>query len=149
MVITFFGHSELTGDSGELRCKTLAAMRSLLEADPECTFYCGHKGQFDFLCEKCLDELKKSFKHLKKVYITPYFDVKWQKGELRRIAGQFDEIIFPPPCESCPPKYAWTRRNRWMVDEADIIISGVKYDWGGAAAALGYAASRGKKIEQL
>lgn len=149
MIITFFGHSRIASDSRAIHDKTTEIMQKLLCSEPESEFYCGHRGQFDILCESCLDMLRPSFNKFKKIYITPYYDLQWQKNQLNHISKDFDEIIFPPPCESCPPKYAWSRRNRWMVDNADLIISCVKYSCGGAAATIGYARRRGKNIISL
>ena len=123
MIITFFGHSRIAGDSRAIHDKTTEIMQKLLCSEPESEFYCGHRGQFDILCESCLDMLRPSFNKFKKIYITPYYDLQWQKNQLNYISKDFDELIFPPPCERCPPKYAWSRRNRWMVDNADLIIS--------------------------
>lgn len=146
MIVTFFGHSTISDDGVSLYEKTFKIMREIVEANPDCTFLCGHKGQFDFLCERCIDELKKTFSGVTKAYITPYYDIAYQNNTLKYISKYFDEIIFPPTCEACPPQYAYSRRNQWMSDTADIVIGYEKFDWGGAAASLRYARKRGKRI---
>ena len=85
-------------------------------------FYCGHKGQFDYLCESCIDSLKINYPLIQKVYITPYLSIDYQKKHLNDLKDKFDNIIFPVDCEKCPPRFAYSRRNRWMINQADIIL---------------------------
>ncbi|MCI8418964.1 MAG: hypothetical protein HFF79_00435 [Oscillospiraceae bacterium] len=47
-----------------------------------------------------------------------------------------------------PPRFAILRRNQWMVEAADVLISGVLYDWGGAAKTLDHARKKRKVIIQ-
>ena len=148
MIVTFFGHRAYAGYDA-LRGDILSTMCAIAEQNPQCEFFCGGKGDFDGLCENCIDELKITFPHIKKILILPYFDVEYQQEILEYIKSKFDEMIFPPPCENCPPKYAWLHRNRWMVDNADIILSGVRWSWGGAAHASEYARKKNKKIIQF
>ena len=51
-----------------------------------------------------------------------------------------------PPIEHIPLKFAITERNKWMIRNADILISGVIRSYGGAAKALNYAKHLGKDI---
>lgn len=146
MIISFFGHGTLADDRKMLYEKIFENMSGIVQKYPKATFYCGHKGDFDILCEKCIDCLKTGFPDIKKVYITPYYSVEYQQKYLDFLKHRFDEIIFPPPCESCPPRYAYSRRNRWMVQCADILLFYVKYTWGGAATALKTAKGMNKEI---
>lgn len=47
------------------------------------------------------------------------------------------------------PKGAITKRNRWMVEQADLLVCYVEQDEGGAYAALKYAKKLGKKTINL
>ena len=51
-----------------------------------------------------------------------------------------------PPLESVPKKLAIVRRNRWMVDQADVVVRYVLHSWGGAATTLEYAKQKKKRI---
>lgn len=53
-------------------------------------------------------------------------------------ASYYDGTTYPP-LEKVPPRYAIVKRNKWMVSASDIVISGVRHDWGGAAKTLVYA----------
>jgi len=61
----------------------------------------------------------------------------------------YDDIIFPLDTNT-HPKSAITKRNQWMIDNSDLIISYVEPNRkGGALAALKYAQKQGKEIINL
>jgi len=51
-----------------------------------------------------------------------------------------------PPIENALPRFAISKRNEWMVEQADVVVSGVDHDWGGAATTLQYAQRKKKRI---
>lgn len=44
-----------------------------------------------------------------------------------------------------PPKFAISKRNRWMIEHSDIVVTYVKYHFGGAAQWKVLAEKKGKK----
>ena len=90
--------------------------------------------------------MKIKYPLIQKIYITPYLSLDYQKNYLINLKDKFDDIIFPPNCEKCPPQYAYSRRNRWMIDQADIILCYIKHSWGGAASTIEYAQKKNKNI---
>lgn len=84
------------------------------------------------------------------------FSTSWKiKGYLQREIKEFQILILRPnillplpksPLETVPRRFAISRRNRWMVDAADVVVACVLHDWGGAAATLQYARQKGKRI---
>ena len=70
------------------------------------------------------------------LFITPYLDKNYSKLELAKY--YYDDVIFPP-IENVPRKFAILKRNEWIVDSADLVITYVKYSWGGAAKTVEYA----------
>ena len=62
--------------------------------------------------------------------------------------GLYDSSIYPP-IETVPPKFAITKRNEWMVSNADLIIAFVKHKYGGAYKTLTWAKRKNKKIINL
>ena len=50
------------------------------------------------------------------------------------------------PLEKVPRRYAIVKRNEWMVDHSDTVVSYVTHGWGGAAKTLAYAKRRHKTI---
>ena len=145
MIITFCGHSNcLFSDEEKGKLKQLLIKE--IRKNPTCKFYLGGYGAFDSLCLRTLRELKKEFQDIELIFITPYIDKNYSKLEFAKY--HYDDVIFPP-LESVPRKFAILKRNEWMVDSADFVISYVKYSWGGAAKTLEYAKRKKKQIINL
>ena len=100
------------------------------------TFFCGGYGDFDSLCLNILKEIKGDFPAIELLFITPYLNDNYSKLETAKL--YYDGIIYPP-LENVPRQFCISKRNEWMVNEADFLIAFVKYSWGGAAKTLEYA----------
>ena len=59
------------------------------------------------------------------------------------------ETVFPEAMEKVPPRFAIVHRNRWMENEADMVIAYMVHDWGGAAKMAEYAEKKGKLIVKI
>lgn len=64
------------------------------------------------------------------------------------IEDEYDDTTYPP-LEGVPLKFAISKRNEWMVDQADVVVAYVQHSWGGAAATLRYAESKHKRIIRI
>ena len=135
MIITFCGHSNYSFDD-TVKEKLRGLLLQNIRKNPTCKFYLGGYGNFDSLCLSILKELKADFPNIELLFITPYLNKEYSKLETAKL--YYDGIIYPP-LESVPPRFCISRRNEWMVDEADLVIAFVKYSWGGAAKTLEYA----------
>lgn len=60
-----------------------------------------------------------------------------------------DETLFPEGLERVPPRYAIHRRNNWMLEQADLVVSYVDRSWGGAAQQVKKARAMGKRVVNL
>ena len=56
-----------------------------------------------------------------------------------------DTSIYPP-IENVPPRFAISKRNEWMMTNADLVIAYVNHNYGGAYQSLQVAKRRKKKI---
>ena len=145
MIITFCGHSDfLFSDYVKQQLKNI--LLNEIRKIPTCKFYLGGYGDFDGLCLRTLKELKNDFPEIELIFITPYLDKNYSKLEFAKY--YYDEVIFPP-LENVPRKFAILKRNEWMVDEADLVLSYVTYSWGGAAKTLEYARRKKKTFINL
>ena len=145
MIITFCGHSDfLFSDDVKQQLKNI--LLNEIRKNPTCKFYLGGYGDFDGLCLRTLKELKNDFPEIELIFITPYLDKNYSKLEFAKY--YYDEVIFPP-LENVPRKFAILKRNEWMVNEADLVLSYVTYSWGGAAKTLEYARRKKKTFINL
>ena len=135
MTITFCGHSNFSFDN-TVKEKLKELLLQEIRKNPACKFYLGGYGDFDSLCLNILKEIKADFPSIELLFITPYLDDNYSKLETAKL--YYDGIIYPP-LENVPRRFCISKRNEWMVDEADFVIAFVKYSWGGAAKTLEYA----------
>lgn len=136
MIITFCGHRELY-DEKEVKVWLERVTENLIVNGAE-KFYLGGYGAFDRLAASVLAEQKKRYPQIELVLILPYLN-------RRKDISPCDSSLYPP-LESVPKKLAIVRRNRWMVDHADVVVSYVLHSWGGAATTLEYAKQKKKRI---
>ena len=59
------------------------------------------------------------------------------------------ETIYPDGLENTPRKFAIDRRNRWMVEQSEVVICFVKHPYSGAFKFVEMARRKGKKIINL
>ena len=139
MRVTFCGHSQLYGDPEiENRLKNEIEELILKGADE---FFLGGYGQFDNLCAKCLKTLKEIYPHIKSVLVIPYLEKSYP-------TFLYDETLYPP-LEDVPKRFAIVKRNEYMVEKSDVIISYVTRTYGGAYSTLNYAKRKKKTIINL
>ncbi len=140
---TFFGHRD-TPKEIELTLKS--ALIDLIENKGVDLFYVGNEGNFDFLVRECLRSLKFKYRHIKYAVVLAYMP-----GEKRGNddGENYTETIYPDGLERVPLKYAISRRNTWMLDRSDYVITYVKHRAGGAGKFKELAEKKGKVILNL
>lgn len=136
MIITFCGHDNVP-DSDKVR-EWLNQVLEQFIYDNEIIFYLGGYGGFDRMAASVVRQKKQQNPNAKSVLVLPYLNRKYDEEG-------YDYTVFPP-LESVPPKYAISKRNEWMVLQADIVIAYVTHGWGGAAKTLEYACLKKKRI---
>jgi len=148
MIITFLGHSSLQR-CVELSKKIELTIYENTSDNDNIVFYCGGYGDFDNLCVQVCQSIKRKFKKCEIIYITPYI-TESQQRKMRYLIEtcHYDSIIYPP-LENVPFKFAISKRNEWMVNEADLIIAYVNHSYGGAYKSLNYARRKKKHIINL
>lgn len=139
MITMFCGHSAVYQPE-TLKKPLYNTIENLISEG--CTkFYLGGYGDFDNLAASAVRELKHVYPFIESILIIAYPDVKAD-------AALYDSSLHPP-LENVPKRFAISRRNRWMVGQADVLIAYVEHDWGGAAKILAYAQSKGLRIINL
>lgn len=114
----------------------------LVENEEVTTFYSGGMGNFDNWCEKIVNiERERKYSYLKLCLVVPYMNKKINTLQ----PGIYDEIIVPD-LENVYYKRSIIMRNRWMAENSDIMLCGVKHDYGGAYQMMKYAEKLGIKI---
>ena len=145
MVITFFGHSStIYSDIDE---KRLLEQIEKITKGNNVDFYLGGYGNFDALAKNCAKQYKISHPNARIIFVTPYLN-KWLDERKDYIEKEYDEILYPE-LEQAPLKFAISKRNEWMVKQADYVFAYVNTHYGGAYNALLYAAKHNKPYMNL
>ena len=143
MIITFFGHSDFQEKS--IHKKMLLDILENSIKGQNVLFYVGGYGKFDRFAEQCAREYKKLHSNASILLVTPY---------LQRLppnsspTNTYDDILFPA-LEKIPLKYTILKRNQYMAEQADLIVTYVHHSFGGAYQAAEYAKKKGKKTINL
>lgn len=141
-VCTFFGHSNAPRD---LEPKIREAIERLIVENQADCFYVGNNGSFDYMVHKVLRELATEYQHIRYSVVLAY--MPQGKDEL----GIFDysDTIYPEGLEDVHPRYAICKRNEWMIEQSDIVVTYVKHDYGGANRYKQLAIRKAKRIIEL
>ena len=147
MIVSFFGHSEMSIDQS-LKERLTEVIEDCIKKGAD-TFYCGHYGDFDCACARVVKELKSKYPNITSIFITPYIIEGYkERNEWVMESKLYDGSIYPE-LESVPLRFAISKRNEWMVEQSDIVIAYVSHGWGGSATALRYAKRKKKTIINL
>lgn len=145
-IATLFGHRDFNDE--KLRDKIKEMIIKIIKEQGIDTFYVGYNGKFDRFIAKLIYEIKKDFTHVKSYMILSRLNQKFYIYDKMDIDKEFDGTIFPP-IEFVYPRFAISKRNEWMIEQAEVVFVYVKNKWGGAYNALKYAKRKKKKIINL
>lgn len=117
------------------------AIEDLVRESDAVEFFSGGMGDFDKLCEQAVRDTKKRFpeKNIRLSLVLPSYRYAPQKEHLTYMKRLFDDIFVCDASDGAHYKAMIGKRNRFMVEESDVIIAYVLHDSGGAYATLKYA----------
>lgn len=139
MICTFIGHKNVpVGIDAVLR----ETVKKLIEKENVDTFYVGNHGGFDFAAKKALRILKKEYPSIKYNVVLAYLPARSKNISNTEV----EETLYPEELENVPPKYAIIKRNYWMIDRADTVITYITNSIGNSAQFGDYAKRKGKRI---
>lgn len=141
MTVTFFGHR----DTPQTVLPALESLvRELVVKEGADRFYVGSQGAFDAMAKSALTGLKKEHPNVQCAVVLAYLPEKAEES------GQHEpETVFPEGLESAPRRFAIHRRNCWMVQQADVVVTYVKSPAGGAAQFQAMALRLHKRVINL
>ena len=145
MVITFCGHSNFISEQGD-ESRLLSLLEEISKGQ-QIDFYLGGYGNFDHFAKECAKKFKEKHPSSRVIFITPYLNnALYERKDY--FEKEYDEIIYPE-IESVPLKFAISKRNEWMVKQADYVIGYVCTHYGGAYKTLLYAHKHKKPYTNL
>ena len=139
MVCTFFGHKDTPKEIEPILRSTLI---DLIENKNANVFYVGNNGSFDTMVRRQLKELSLTYPITYSVVLA-YLPTK--KSE----CDDYTNTILPEGIETAPKRFAISYRNKWMIEQADIVVTYVTHSFGGAAQFKALAERQGKTVIEL
>lgn len=139
MTVTFFGHRDAPIKIEPTLRRTLI---NLIEKDKSTVFYVGNNGSFDAMVYRQLQELSK-FYDIKYSVVLAYLP------DNNSEYNDYTNTIYPEGIETVPKRFAISWRNKWMVKQADTVITYVTHPLSGAWEFERLAVKQGKVVIRL
>ena len=117
MTCIFFGHADAPDSIKHNLKKTII---QLINAEGIKAFYVGNNGNFDYYVQGALKEIAQTQKDICYHIVLSHINEK-------AINACQDITIFPEGLEKTLPRFAISKRNEWLIKNADIVVAYVKY----------------------
>ncbi len=142
MTVTFFGHKDTPPN---VRISLENVLTHLIENEQADMFYVENHGNFDQLVRKVLMELKLKYPHIRYSIVLAYMP--------RNTNGisqtDSDNTLLPEEVATSIPKFAISKRNHWMLQKSNVVVTYITRSYGGAAKFKKIALAHGKRIIEL
>lgn len=146
-ICAFFGHRD-TVITAQLEEKLTKTLRELIAQEID-EFWCCEQGNFDWICNYTVHQLKKEFRFINICLVCAYNPDKYSKIRQDSLLAIFDDLIYTDEIANGPRRFSIIRRNHYIAENADIIVCYIKHKTGGAYEAMQYAQRFDKKIINL
>ena len=141
MTCTFFGNRDTPQAIEPILYQTIIR---LIKEQGVTLFYVGNHGRFDRMAYHCLKRVKQQFPLIQYFVVLAYLP-RGKDG----LEYLWEETIYPEGLEQVPYRLAIIKRNEWMINKADTVITYVKHTTGGAYRFSQIAKKKGKQIIEL
>lgn len=139
--VTFCGQHSLHHSNYEnIRKQLYLVLEQLIQGGAK-EFLLGGNGEFDRMCSIAIKYFKHKYPKILSILVSPYP----QKNYDRQLYDKNDY----PNLYRIQKKYAVTRRNEYMVRNADIIVAFAAHATGEEGKMLTYARNKNKPVIML
>ena len=141
---TFFGHRQCPiAIRPALKC----CLEDLIIHHDVTVFYVGNQGAFDSIVRSALRELAEQYTNITYAVVLAYLPLE-QKDDLAQYQD-YTDTMYPEGMETVLRRFAIDWRNRWMLKQADYVVTYITHSWGGAAKFAEKAVKSGKRVINL
>lgn len=134
----FFGHHDCPDSVKPLIRQQII---DIYEKKPDTVFYVGNQGRFDAL-------VLSVFKDMLREGMEPDFCVVLayhpDKSNVPDVAPEY--TLYPEGIERVPKRFAISWRNKWLVEQSEMVVCYIRHWTGGAAKFVEQAQKKGKRI---
>ena len=143
--VSLFGHREIDNYSC-LEKQLIKIIKELIQTKSYVTFLIGRNGEFDIFASTVIKRIQNAMgkENNEFICVLPYYE-----KDLEYYEKYYDGVTIPECVEKTHPKNAIIKRNKWMIEQSDLLLFYVERDFGGAYSALKYAEKLKKPIINL
>lgn len=138
---TFFGHRQCPVS---IRPALKRCLEDLIVHYGVTMFYVGNQGAFDSIVRSVLRELAEQYTNITYAVVLAYLPSE-QKDDLAQYQD-YTDTMYPEGIETVPKRFAIDWRNRWLLKQADYVVTYITHSWGGAAQYVELAAKKNKAV---
>lgn len=142
MTCCFFGHKD---SPSTIAPKLERVLTDLIVTQGVDSFIMGHQGHFDAMVLSAVRKMKERYPYITYKVVLAYMPGK--KEEWSPYAAE--ETMYPEGLEFVPRRFAISWRNKWMINESDVVVCYITHSWGGAAQYVELAECKKKLIVNL
>lgn len=139
MACTFFGHKDTPK---EIEPTLRSTLIDLIENKNVTVFYVGNNGNFDTMVRRQLEDLSQTYPITYSVVLA-YLPTEKNKYD------NLTNTIYPEGLETVPKRFAISWRNKWMIQQADVVVTYVTHSYGGAVKFKEMALRQGKNAIEI
>ena len=139
MVCTFFGHKDTPK---EIEPTLRSTLIGLIENKNVTVFYVGNNGNFDTMVRRQLEDLSQTYPITYSVVLA-YLPTEKNKYD------NLTNTIYPEGIETVPKRFAISYRNKWMIQQSDVVVTYVTHTYGGAWQFKAMAERQGKTVIEI
>ena len=143
--VSLFGHRTIE-DLRRLNEPLVPIIKELIRTKGYVSFLIGRNGEFD---EYAASVIKHAQNEVGKQNSDITLVLPYTVADLEYYEKYYDNIIIPESVYGVHPKSAITVKNRWMIEQSDLVIFYVERDKGGAYTAMKYAKKLNKDMIHL
>ena len=138
MVCTFFGHKDAPSS---IKMRLEEIIEALINEGVK-NYYVGNNGNFDFYVQGVLENIVKKHNDIR-------FSVVLSTINETAIGTKQKYTLFPEGLENALPKFAISKRNDWMINNSQIVITYVRHNFSNSPKWLEKAKKKGLGVINL
>ena len=143
--VSLFGHREID-DLRQLENRLVPIIKEVIQTKSYVAFLIGRNGEFD---EYAASIIKRTQKEMGKENNDITLVLPYRVADFEYYEKYYDSIIIPESVYFVHPKSAITLKNRWVIEQSDLVIVYVEREKGGAYTAMKYAEKLNKRVINL
>ncbi len=143
--VALFGHRDFCA-TREIENKLYNILSDLMQTKSYLEIYIGRNGEFDLFAASIVKRIKKELDNssCSMTLVLPY-----KIKDIEYFEKYYDDVIIYESEGKLHPKESIIRRNRWMIENCDLLVCFVEHNSGGAYKAMKYANKQGIKTLNL